>query len=1740
MPIRFQELVQLPNLGIQPTSFRFGFLTMESERWICVRETGTDGSNQLAIIDAPNGFQTTRRPIKADAAIMNPVSNIIALKALNPPPSSGCVLQIFNLETKSKLKVWNCPDTVVFWRWLSPNKIALVTNTSVFHWSMDGDANPVKMFDRAEALAAQDCQIIGYSVDADEKWLLLSGIATPDGGKTINGHLQLYSVEKRQQQMLEGHAGCFQNLVVEDNQPALGLFAFAEKKAGQPTARLHIMNVGNPQVCPFKRVVEIPYPPEAPNDFPVAMQMSEKHGMLFLVTKMGFLFIFECSTGAVIFRNRISAETIFITCKNSATAGIIAVNRRGQVLNIGIDEQNIVPFIQNQLRNIPNNVELAIKLAQRYGLGGADELFVQQFNRMLASGDYKGAASVAASAPGTVLRNNETINKFKALPPQQGQVQPILVYFSTLLEKGKLNALESVELARPVLQQGRREFLEKWLKEDKLECSEPLGDMVKQQGGDTNLALSVYLRANAYAKVIGCFVEQGQFDKILAYSKRVNYTPDFLLLLRGIVSVNPEGALGFAKMLASGEAGVTVDLATIVDIFMQHSRLPEATSFLLDVLKGNKKEEGFLQTRLLEMNLMAAPQVAEAILQMDMFTHYDRLRVAQLCEQKGLFQRALEHYTDVADQKRVMLNTHAINAEWLVTFFGQMTPENALECFCELLKHNRNNLQIVVNAAIKYQEHMTPAALIKVFEQFNSYEGLFFFLGAIVAFSQEPEVHYKYIEAAAKLGHFKEVERVCRESKFYDAVKVKDFLKDAKLPDPRPLIYVCDQHGFVDELTHYLYKNSLQKYIEVYACKVNPTQTPVVIGALLDDDCSEDFIKNLLNNVRGACPVSPLVEEVEKRNRLRLLASWLEARVTEGNVEPDLHNALAKIFIDTNKDPEAFLINNQYYDSKVVGKYCEERDPHLAFTAYKRAWGSCDAELVDVTNKNNLFRLQARYLVERQSQELWALVLTKDNEYRRQVIDQVVATALPETKDPEEVSTTVKAFMSAELPNELIELLEKIVLHNSDFSNNRNLQNLLILTAIKAAKERVMDYINRLDNYDGPDIAKIALGQQYKLYEEAFVIYKKFHQNVDAVEVLLNNVESIERAVEFAEKVNENDVWSKLGRAQLGANLIAGCIDSYIRANDAASYVEVIHAAEREECFEELVNFLQMARKKTKDALIDTELVYSLAKIRRAAELEEFINGPNTANIQQCGDRCFDEQNYESAKLLFNSIGNNAKLASCLVRLGQFQAAVDAARKANSPKVWKEVNLACVAAKEFRLAQIAGLHIIVHPDHLEELMHKYEEGGYVEELIALLESGLGLERAHVGMFTELGVLYAKYKPEKLMEHLKLFYQRVNIPKLLRACERHLHWAECVFLYMNYDEYDNALNTMMTHSSSAWTHETFVTCVQKVANAELYYKAITFYLSEHPLQVNDLLKMLQSKVDQSKVVHTVRKAGHLPVIMQYLKNVQSVNVTAVNEALNELYVEQEEYDNLRQSITEFDAFDQIALAQKTEKLELLEFRRISAFLYKKNGRFSQSIELSKSDKLFRDAMETAADSKSQELAEDLLRYFVDLNDKECFAACLFTCYDLIRPDVAVELAWRKKMTDFVMPFMIQVLREYSERLGSVEKHVESSKKKEEEQAKQAPVEMHDMPATNPILNGLNQNLALMPPGSMMGGAPMMGGGMDAGFASNMGGMMPPMGMGMPPMGMPPMGFQSQANGFPPQGGFPTQGGFPPRF
>jgi hypothetical protein len=61
-----------------------------------------------------------------------------------------------------------------------------------------------------------------------------------------------------------------------------------------------------------------------------------------------------------------------------------------------------------------------------------------------------------------------------------------------------------------------------------------------------------------------------------------------------------------------------------------------------------------------------------------------------------------------------------------------------------------------------------------------------------------------------------------------------------------------------------------------------------------------------------------------------------------------------------------------------------------------------------------------------------------------------------------------------------------------------------------------------------------------------------------------------------------------------------------------------------------------------------------------------------------------------------------------------------------------------------------------------------------------------------------------------------------------------------------------------------------------------------------------------------------QAGQLHLVKPYMVAVQSNNVSAVNEALNEIYVEEEDYERLRESVDMHDNFDQIGLAQKVKR------------------------------------------------------------------------------------------------------------------------------------------------------------------------------------------------------------------------------
>jgi len=121
-----------------------------------------------------------------------------------------------------------------------------------------------------------------------------------------------------------------------------------------------------------------------------------------------------------------------------------------------------------------------------------------------------------------------------------------------------------------------------------------------------------------------------------------------------------------------------------------------------------------------------------------------------------------------------------------------------------------------------------------------------------------------------------------------------------------------------------------------------------------------------------------------------------------------------------------------------------------------------------------------------------------------------------------------------------------------------------------------MECITRLDNYEAPNIANIAISSQ--LFEEAFAIFKKFYVNTSAIQVsrrflvsllnfmsktlkmqvLIDQIGNLDRAYQFAERCNEPGVWCQLAKAQLCDNMVKEAVDSCIKADDPSGYMEVV------------------------------------------------------------------------------------------------------------------------------------------------------------------------------------------------------------------------------------------------------------------------------------------------------------------------------------------------------------------------------------------------------------------------------------------------------------------------------------------------------------------------------------------------------------------------------------------------------
>ncbi|XP_075060139.1 clathrin heavy chain linker domain-containing protein 1 [Mixophyes fleayi] len=173
--------------------------------------------------------------------------------------------------------------------------------------------------------------------------------------------------------------------------------------------------------------------------------------------------------------------------------------------------------------------------------------YVERFNELFVSGQYKNAAVYAAQSPRGILRNTETMERFKAAIVGKDQVHPLLMFFEALMEsssfaKHPVNAALTLEGVTCALSYDRIELVVHWVTQQRITFSEALGDVIWDYGEKetrhkvTCLALGqlIYRKCSLLRKTALCMCLQGQIQGALDYTYQTKrfLLDDYLFLLK--------------------------------------------------------------------------------------------------------------------------------------------------------------------------------------------------------------------------------------------------------------------------------------------------------------------------------------------------------------------------------------------------------------------------------------------------------------------------------------------------------------------------------------------------------------------------------------------------------------------------------------------------------------------------------------------------------------------------------------------------------------------------------------------------------------------------------------------------------------------------------------------------------------------------------------------------------------------------------------------------------------------------------------------------------------------------------------------------------------------------------------------------------------------------------------------------------------------------------------------------------
>ena len=298
-----------------------------------------------------------------------------------------------------------------------------------------------------------------------------------------------------------------------------------------------------------KIIVELPTDEIPENDFPIRVVYDSNFCLLFVYTKFGFVFIIEPQTGVCLINEKYSDSPLYLITPSTDNCQHFALSRKGDVVQTSID---IETFFSKCIDKGFEYYESAGLIMNNLPVDKQEAIYKNQFDKLKNAGLYQEALFLVAKSSKAFMRTFEYLSSIKDFP-NVNDTSALLEYFAIILEDGRLNEVESLELVQLALKKKKLEIVRKWLAEDQIFCTTQLGNVVLPE--DSELALQIYEKSHSDSMTIYCQAILGKFDEFKSLLKmtsdEVNLRMIVLELIKSKMEFLPKLLLSIIEVSVS-------------------------------------------------------------------------------------------------------------------------------------------------------------------------------------------------------------------------------------------------------------------------------------------------------------------------------------------------------------------------------------------------------------------------------------------------------------------------------------------------------------------------------------------------------------------------------------------------------------------------------------------------------------------------------------------------------------------------------------------------------------------------------------------------------------------------------------------------------------------------------------------------------------------------------------------------------------------------------------------------------------------------------------------------------------------------------------------------------------------------------------------------------------------------------------------------------------------------------------